>query len=144
MKGEGLDMKTPATKEVNHSLGLFKMAPSFLTVLAQKKSLDQVRVDLIPALAPQAPVMEDRLSNPAEDLEHLWAAKEREMWIGAKIRSFMGSEGVGGPGRMQDQEKVEAVKTVALGKRREKGRKTVQRRKVKNLIGVMRIQRRNR
>ena len=88
--------------------------------------------------------MEDRLSSPAEDLEHLLAAKGRGRWIGQKILNCMGSEGVGEPGRRLALERVGVVKIAALRKRSGKGQSTVRKKKVKNLIGVKMSQRRNR
>jgi len=136
MKGGDLDLQTPATKEVNKSWGFIKMAQSCLTVRGQRMTLDQDPVGLTPGQHPPAPVMEDRLSNRAEDLEHLLPVRGRGLLTGTKILSCMASGGVGGPGRRQLQE-VEAVKTAAQGrKRRGRDLNIVQRRKVKNLIGV--------
>lgn len=140
-----MDLETPATKEVNNSWGIIKMAQSYLTVPGQKMTLGQDPVGLTPGQHPPAPVMEDRQSSRAEDQEHLQPVRGRGLLTGTKILSCMASGGVGGQGRRQLQE-VEAVKTAAQGRRkRGKGLSIVQRRKVKNLIGVkMKTQRGNR
>lgn len=131
-----MDLETPATKEVNNSWGFIKMAQSYLTVRGQRMTLDQDPVGLTPGQHPPAPVMEDRLSNRAEDQGHHLPAKGRGVLTGTRILSCMASGGVGGPGKRRLQEVV-AVKTAAPGRKR-KGRdlNIVQRRKVKNLIGV--------
>jgi len=138
MKGEYLDMKTPAIKEVIHSWEFIKMDPSSQTVLVQRRNLGRDPVGLSQGLP--APVRTSMQSSQAEDLELLHpvtvTARERERLTGAKILNCMESGGAEEPGKRQLQE-VEVAKTV-VQERRKRGKvlNTALRKKVKNLSGV--------
>jgi len=136
MKGEYLDLKTPAIKEVIHSWEFIKMDLSSQTVLGQRRNLGLDPVGL--SLGLPAPVRTSMQSSQAEDLGllHPVTVRGRERLTGAKILNCMESGGAEEPGRRQLQE-VEVVKTVVQEKRR-KGKvlNTALRKKVKNLSGV--------
>jgi len=136
MKGEYLDLKTPAIKEVNHSCGFIKMDQSSLTVLRQMRSLGQDPVGL--SLDPPVPARTIMLSSQVRDLEplHPITVRGKGRLIGEKILNCMESEGVGEPGRRQLQE-VEVVKTAVQGRRkRRKDPNTALKKKAKNQSGV--------
>lgn len=136
MKGEYLDLKTPAIKEVIHSWEFIKMDLSSRTVLGLKRNLGRDPAGL--SLVLPAPVKTSMQSSQAEDPEllHPVTVRGRERLTGAKILNCMESGGAEEPGRRQLQE-VEVAKTVVQEKRR-KGKvlNTALRKKVKNLSGV--------
>jgi len=137
MKGEYLDLKTPAIKEVIYSWEFIKMDLSSQTVLGQRRNLGLDPVG--PSLGLPAPVRTSMQSSQAEDLELLLPVtiRGRERLTGAKILNCMESGGVEEPGRRQLLE-VEVVKTV-VQERRKRGKvlNTALRKQVKNLSGVM-------
>merc|ERR1712054_411750 len=136
MKGGYLDLETSLLiKEDLQAWGFYKMAPSCQTALHQKMIQVQGPVDLKNQDHP-ALVMEDRLSNLAEDQEHQIQISQRPMvkLIGERILNFTGSEGVAEPGKKLA---VEVVKIAAQRKRR-KGENQIivqRKRRVKSQIG---------